>query len=174
MQLVEREHDGLRRGQRFEPGGVGGAELLRELLRPFVTPVIVVAKAEEPAERPNDLGRVERGQPRELRPQLRAHRHLRLARLDKEPAPEHVDERPVQDLVAVRPAVALQPDGPATRDRAQLTQHPGLADPGLAHEQEHLPAALHQLVHACPEASDLGLAVDERGRRGLLRQPPAP
>ncbi len=170
MQLVEREHDGLRRGQRVEPGGVGAAELPRELLRPFVPPVFVVAEAEEPAERPNDLGRIECGQPRELRPQLRAHRHLRLARLDLEPAPEHVDERPVQDLAAVRPAVALQPDGPATRDRAQLTQHPGLADPGLAHEKEHLPAAFQELVQPRPEAPDLGLAVDERSRRGLLRR----
>ena len=75
---------------------------------------------------------------------------------------------PYGQLGAVREAAALQPGHALRRELAELGEEARLADAGVAEQEEHLAAAVRELVDDRLQARDLLVAADERRQRRRL------
>ncbi len=75
---------------------------------------------------------------------------------------------PYGQLGAVREAAALEPGHALGRELAELGQEARLADAGVAEQEEHLAAAVRELVDDRLQAPDLLVSADERRQRGRL------
>ncbi len=95
-------------------------------------------------------------------PKLHPHGELGIALVGTDPRAQHVDEGPERRLGPVRRAPALEPGGGLARPGAQLLQHPRLAEPGLADDQQDVSASRLEILRGALEAPELASAADER------------
>ena len=73
--------------------------------------------------------------------ELGADRELGVRLLDPEPGPQELDEGTVRRARPVGDAPALEPGDVLPGERDELGEHPRLAQPGVPHDEHHLPAA---------------------------------
>jgi hypothetical protein len=73
--------------------------------------------------------------------------HLMVPLGNPQPVPQHLHERPVQELATIGETAALEPRDPVAGDVSQLGQQPRLAHADLADQGGNLPPPGHQVVH---------------------------
>ena len=162
VHVLDREHDRTAAGQARDPGPVGPPDLRCELVRRERAKALLLGRfglerqqARQVRQDVRPLGL--REQP-ELGVELGADREVGLALLGAEPGAQDLDEGPVEEIGAVREAVALEHGSAVDGERAELVDEAGLADAGLAEQEDDLAPAGGELVQARAQPGHLLLA----------------
>ncbi len=160
-----RDHDGAGRRECLDPAAERPSDRVGRGLagRGPRLCIRVQLETQQSAERGEDIAQTGAEQGTEARPCPRAGGDLRLGIADREPAPEHLLERPDGES-AVREALTLEPRGALPDGRPKLLEQARLTDARLADEEHDLALPGREVIGGAAQAVQLAVASDERRR----------